>query len=267
MHIAICTPAYQHIVHVDYMSSVLSTFVHYMQQKEGHMLTHHVVSNIASASKNRNALASAALAAEADVMVMIDSDIGFHPTAVEFCVERLSEDTPLIAALPQVNVLIDGKKAFGVNMIEGREEHRIVDGLMEVRDVPTAFMCIHLPTLKKLQEMHPDKRYEAHGVEGSGEHLYALFDYLLLDVPGRPGNRTYTGEDYGFCHYWREAGFPIYAAPSIPLRHVKTMKLDGKWMDELQEHVKQPEGSEHDAADARLDSEPVGTGEPEPKPD
>ena len=269
MHLAVCTPAYQHNVSVDYMSSTLSLFVSVMQSSQNLKITHHVVSNIASASKNRNALISNAISAGADVILMIDNDIGYHASTVKFMLDRIGEEHPMIAALPQTNVPIEGKKGFGVNMLPDQTEHKIIDGLMEVRDVPTAFMMLHVPTVKKLMEQHPELQYWAHGIEGANEHLYALFDYLVVDAPpddpdgdapARPTGR-YTGEDYGFCHYWREAGFPIYVAPEITLRHVKIMKLDGRWMDDLAPYARKDEGSE----DAEgLDEQPVGTSEPEP---
>jgi hypothetical protein len=37
----------------------------------------------------------------------------------------------------------------------------------------------------------------------------------------------YQGEDYSFCDLWRQHGGEVIADLQIPLRHIKTVNLDG----------------------------------------
>lgn len=91
------------------------------------------------------------------------------------------------------------------------------DGFMEVREVPTGFMCIKRGVFDRLIAAYPDLQYVPDWPKGTypegGVH------YRFFDVMVDPDSRRYLSEDYGFCRIWEAIGGKIYADATSNLTH------------------------------------------------
>jgi hypothetical protein len=228
--VAILTPAYGGMIHTQHAQSVMAASNHLEQHDIG--LGWISYGNIASVTKARNALISEAIDTGYDEAVFIDSDIAFHPSALH---RLLKHDVDLVGASQKGNMREDFPFALQplVND-EGQQYFSATDGIAEVAAMPTAFLRMRLPAVRALMDERPDLQYYDERVKGCENHLYALFDYRLTPHPSQPGRQKYQGEDYSFCQLWRESGRRVYCDLTIPLRHIKTVNLDGAAIDALQ---------------------------------
>lgn len=91
------------------------------------------------------------------------------------------------------------------------------DGFMEVREVPTGFMCIKRQVFDRLIAAYPDLQYVPDWPKGTypegGVH------YRFFDVMVDPESRRYLSEDYGFCRIWERIGGKVYADATSNLSH------------------------------------------------
>ena len=93
---------------------------------------------------------------------------------------------------------------------EAAGELAIVDGLVEVHDAGTGFMCIKREAIEKMIEAYPETEYIP---ERDTEPSWALFDTMIDD------DKRYLSEDYTFCRRWQKMGGKIQLDPDVRLDH------------------------------------------------
>lgn len=155
--------------------------------------------------RSRNTLAHEFLKTDCTHLLFIDADIAFTP-----------EHVARIASHPPLTGLISGfycKKLPGEPQWTccGLDEQRIEVGndLVEMRYLPTGFLRIARHVFESLS----DGRCLEYKANGSDEIHRDFFSPIITD--GR-----FLGEDYAFCHRWREVGGKCWADPQIQLAHI-----------------------------------------------
>lgn len=101
----------------------------------------------------------------------------------------------------------------------------VVEGLIELHDAGTGFMCIKRHVIEKMMEAYPETHYlkePKHLIhKGDDGHRWALFD-TMIDEDNR-----YLSEDYTFCRRWQQMGGKIWLDPEIELSHIGTFVYPG----------------------------------------
>lgn len=101
----------------------------------------------------------------------------------------------------------------------------VVDGLVELHDAGTGFMCIKRHVIEKMIEAYPECHYQKEPkhvtMQGDDGKRWALFD-TMIDEDNR-----YLSEDYTFCRRWQRMGGKIWLDPIIELSHVGTFTYPG----------------------------------------
>jgi len=228
--VAILTPAYNGHIHIQNAHSTAQALFYLKEAGWDVGWIHY--GNVASVTKARNALVSEAVTNGFTDMVFIDSDIAYAPESLE---KLLEHDLDLVAGVQRNNMATElagvvNPFPYAVEPLkrsDGTPYFEVNEGLAEVISVPTAFMRIRTKPIKELMTKVPELQYHDDNIVGADEHLYALFDHRLHPHPRYEGKQKYHGEDYAFCRLWREHGYKVHADLSIPLRHIKTVNLDG----------------------------------------
>jgi len=228
--VAILTPAYGGNIHIQNAHSTAQALFYLKESGWDVGWIHY--GNVASVTKARNALISEALANGFTDLVFIDSDIAYAPETLE---RLLSHDLDLVAGVQRNNIIneeLSNRNPFPyavepLKKEDGTPYFEVDEGVAEVMSVPTAFMRLRAEPIKELIAQVPDLQYHDDNVVGAEEYLYALFDHRLYPHPRYEGKQKYHGEDYAFCRLWREHGLKVHADLSLPLRHIKTVNLDG----------------------------------------
>ncbi|MFI5720797.1 hypothetical protein [Nocardia sp. NPDC051750] len=156
----------------------------------------------------RSQLATDALAAGFEELMWIDSDIGFHPDAVDMLREH---------DLPVVSGVYAKKNARAIAVYKLPESESFVfgegGGLTELRYAATGFLHTRRFVYEKIveQEQLPvcNLRFD--------QPIVPYFLPMLL--PEDDGNHWYLGEDFAFCERVRRSGFDLYADTRIRLEH------------------------------------------------
>lgn len=247
--VAILTPAYNGQIHIQNAHSTTQSLFHLKEQGWNVGWIHY--GNVASVTKARNALISEAVFNDFDEVVFIDSDIAYRPEALE---RLLSHDVDMVGGVQRNNMASEMTAAenpfpYAVEPLlnaDGTPYFQINDGVAEVQSIPTAFVRIRTKALKKLMAEVPNLQYYDDNIIGSEKYLFALFDHRLHPHPRYPGRQKYHGEDYAFCRLWREHGFKVHADLEIPLRHIKTVNLDGSPIVALHNMQKMQRGEEEE---------------------
>lgn len=223
-NVAILTPAYGGLIHVQNAQSVTTALFHLQDRGWNVGWIHY--GNVASVTKARNAMVCEALTQGFDNLVFIDSDIAFAPETLE---RLLSHDYDLVAGAQKTNTSgTTGASRFPY-ALEVLDNKLLMneDGIAEVAAVSTAFMRLRAPAVREFMLEHPHLKYADDQVIGWEENLYALFEHRLRPHPRLEGHQKYNGEDYSFCYLWRESGRSVMVDLQLPLRHIKTVNLDG----------------------------------------
>ena len=156
---------------------------------------------------SRNALATAAIHTEADLVFWLDSDMVFKPDVLLRMLKTLQENNlDMLSGLyfrrvpPYSPVLFDQLEINGVEA-KYSEFQSIPDGLFEVG--ACGFGCVLMKT---------DVFFDVH----------AKFGNMFAPI----GN---NGEDVAFCWRARQCGYKIYCDPSIICGHVGYSVVDDQF--------------------------------------
>ena len=165
----------------------------------------------------RNEIASKAILDGFQETIWIDSDIGFHPDAIE----RLrAYDLPMVCGVYAKK----GKRELAISVLPGTEQMGFGKngGLHEVQYAATGFLFVR-------RQVYLDIQFRL-GLPICNEHFGAdIIPYFMpLVRPQREGH-WYLGEDYAFCERARQAGYKIMADTTIRLWHVGTYQYG--WED------------------------------------
>ncbi len=245
------TPCYISAVSMNYVTSIFDLTWQAARFGLNCMLHMHAESLI---TRGRNKIVMEFLADESLThLFWIDSDIIFTPQSVW---RLLLVDRDIAAGvypMKSVNWPEQGLPAgmtraqyevehseFPFNPI-GRGKERVRDyldaeGLIEVAEAPTGFMCVKREVFRRLMAHYPHLRYTPDGPPGHPRaHLHWRFYDCMVD----PDDGRYLSEDFAFCRLWRDIGGKVWVDPDISLGHLgqhifngnlaESLKAQGRW--------------------------------------
>lgn len=227
--IAICTPAYGGMMHASYVSS-LALLMH-KATKHGLHLTLHLVGQHSLITFARNHLVSTFLGrADATHLLWIDADVGFSWEGVK----RL-----LLADLDFVGGLYP-RKAFPLTYVCNPFIQHLkpdLNGLAEVRHLPTGFTLVKRRVFEKMIAAYPEMKRKVYDegrpeVQKLNDNLYGFYDTGVSAVDGF--DQT---EDYAFCERWSAIGGRIFADTQITLTHTGPHQFGGFSPAEVLQHL------------------------------
>jgi hypothetical protein len=181
-------------------------------------------------TRGRNYCVAEFLKTDATHLFFIDADIGFEPHHIGML---LSAEQDVIAGcypIKEVNITkaLEAKAAgrdpelhmsrLVIHPVDGFSSGR--DGLIEVKECGTGFMCIRRAVIEKMIAAHPSILYESD--DGTDTPMARIFHADIVDdVRPKTGirYRRYLSEDYWFCREWRELGGRIYMHLGVVLTH------------------------------------------------
>ena len=226
--VAILTPALGGMIHIQNAHSVTNALFHLKEQ--GWTIGWLNYGNVASVTKARNAMISEALTQGFENIVFIDADIAFAPATLT---RLLQHDLDLVAGAQKTNTNNATRQfPYAVETLDGKMLLN-QDGITEVAAVSTAFMRLRTRAIREFMLEVPHLKYADDQVAGWEHTLYALFEHRLTPHPRLKGHQKYSGEDYSFCYLWRQHGRKVFLDTQLPLRHIKTVNLDGKPLQSL----------------------------------
>lgn len=218
MKVLIATPAYAGLVTIGYVGSLIDTLNYCMADNvEARWWTTGTESLIPRA---RNNAAAYALEQGFDRLFFIDADLEWTPPQFVMILragEAILGGTYPSKALPlrlNYNPLAAGGPGRSPEHLS--KLPRNARGLCEVRHVPTGFLCIDVPCLRRLTA-HA-KPYTTH----AGEARWDLFP------TGPADDGSYESEDWGFCSLARAFGERIFLHPEVILPHTGVFKYEVK---------------------------------------
>jgi hypothetical protein len=202
------------------------------------------IANESLITRARNNMVMDFIESEYTHLFFIDADIDFDPLDVFRCILR-KEDV-VAGAYPMKSInwqsMLNAKTpeeardksvSYVINLKPGTKENEIqmVNGMLEVYDSGTGFLCITRNAIDKLIEAYGEEisyTDDAVTLNAEGMHvktkrtLYALFD-TSIDID----TNRYLSEDYTFSRRWQKIGGKIWVDPNIILTHIGTHMYRG----------------------------------------
>jgi hypothetical protein len=166
------------------------------------------VGGYAAIDQGRNQMATDALMDGFEETIWIDSDVGFHPDAIE---QLRSHPQPMVCGIyPQ-----KGKRALACHVAPGSPSMTFGQrgGLTELLYAGTGFLMIRREAYLQI--------FEQLDLEVCNERFgHPTIPFFLPMVREIEEGHWYLAEDYAFCERARTCGIPIYADTSIRLWHI-----------------------------------------------
>ena len=243
-HVFIAVPCYGCKMSIKFLTSLLRLesfcLVH------GIRLTFEFIGNESLISRGRCVLAERAMTSNATHLLFIDADIAFDvvtvlrlaafnapvtagiyskkgldfnsvmsagKAAVENGTSRTETDPIKLGAK-----LADAALGFNINLVQGKTNHDVRNGFIEVLDAATGMMMIRLDSLRALREIYYDDLRVANDIPSSRDVMpeyVALFETFIC-----PETRRFLSEDYAFCRKCQANGMRVFADLTAPLVHV-----------------------------------------------
>lgn len=242
-YLMIATPCYGGLIHEAYLRGLTSVVAEVAGHGEPINLA--TVINESLITRARNELVKHFLMSNCTHLFFIDADIKFEASDV-FRLVAHDKDV-VVASYP-----LKGQRwsnIEGMTNIKDPEEVRrrlidqvvnykfeneesakngivpMVDGLVEVHEGGTGFMCIKRHVIEKIIEANPQIKYEKEprfriSPDDDGKR-WAVFDTEIEE-----GVR-YLSEDYLFCRRWQRLGGKILCDPHVVLTHYGTFAFEG----------------------------------------
>lgn len=255
-HIMIGTPCYGGMIFEPYLRGLTSVVAEIAGS--GGSINLATVVNESLITRARNELVKHFLTSDCTHLFFIDADISFTAEDV-FRLVAHDKDVA-VASYPLKGIRwenLEGTKdikdvadikrrvtEYVVNFeFESEESMRtgtvpVVEGLVQVKDAGTGFMCIKRHVIEKIIEANPQIRYEREQKflvnEKDDGVRWAVFDTEIED------GWRYLSEDYLFCRRWQRLGGKIWLDPEIILTHVGTYPFQGNKFFDYQEPQHQP---------------------------
>lgn len=254
------TPCYGGFLTESYHRSMLNLQRACAQAGLRHMNS--TLTNESLVTRARNTLTATFLSfPDATHLFFIDADIGFQPDDV---LRMVARDKDIIAGVyPKKSVawprvLEAVKRGGGVKEMEeaaadfvvnfkanpsddapGRNVIEVNDGLIEVLDAGTGFMCIKRSVIERMIREYPELRYvndlPMAGIDTSADIFYSLFDTIHC-----PDTNRYLSEDYAFCRRWQKIGGRVFIDPFVTLTHTGSHVHVGRLMNVLRSETTTP---------------------------
>lgn len=218
-------------------------------------IAHDFIANESLITRARNTLVENFLKSDSDVLVFIDSDIGFDPRQILDCVESefpvcgisyplkgYSEDMMMrkirtdYGKIPDknfANELLQASLPANVNLLLERDGDsvrincNISKGFMEVAKIGTGLMCIKRQALESLVEKYPETYRNDVGGYENGEY------HMLFDTMVEPDSKRYLSEDYAFCYKWRQHGGKVWVHLGSVAFHTGYHRFRGSLIDSV----------------------------------
>lgn len=253
----IATPCYGGMVHESYVRGLTSLVG--TTGSIGMAVNMATVINESLVTRARNELVKYLTMTDCTHLFFIDADISFKPEDVYRLL--LHDKDVVVGAYPLKRVKwgdIDTTKASSVQDVQRMateyvinirftddEQKRtgnvpVVDGLIEVHDAGTGFMCIKRHVIEQMIDAYPETHYKKepkHLIhEGDDGQRWALFD-TMIDEDNR-----YLSEDYTFCRRWQRLGGKIWLDPQVTLGHFGTHHFEGHTVFDIIEDVPTSQG-------------------------
>ena len=234
-NVLVCIPAFDQKIHLQTISSIISTRDTLMQAKIGCGMMWVRDSLVTRA---RNKLVDAFLKQkEYTHLFFIDADIIFQPQ--EF-IRVLLYDKPLTAAGYPIKhdgeiEKGDASQGWCINFPLGKYDLKDHDkGFKQVNYAGTGFMCIERQVFDTIIKKYPsieyqtDVRAKIDNVRESYDDVSGKKEYAFFDC-GIQGNgiledpentKRYLSEDFYFCQLWKQCGGEIWADLTSNLKHI-----------------------------------------------
>lgn len=259
-HVMVATPCYGGMVHEPYLRGLTSL----VTEISGAGLPVHLatVVNESLITRARNELVKHFMMTECTHLMFIDSDISF---GAEDVIKLLNHDKDIVVGAYPLKGLrwsnlsgitgdidpdevrrrvteyvVNFQFASEKDAMEGKLD--VVEGLIEVKDAGTGFMCIKRNVIETMIEKMPELTYrrEVRFLMNDKDDgvRWAIFDCEIDKDDGR-----YLSEDYLFCRRWQRLGGKVWLDPTIILTHVGTYSFQGSQFfefHELQDAAQQP---------------------------
>ncbi len=178
----------------------------------------------------RNLILAEFLASDSEDMVFIDSDVAWEPGGLRRLVEH---PVDFVAGVyPKKK----DPEQYPVNYmdkptLQADPETR----LLELGDVPFGFVRLSRKCVEMMTEANKDFPYRHSNAPN--RQCYKIFDYEYQKEPDWEQG-LWFGEDYVFCHKWRDLGGKVWSDPEIQLTHTGMKDFVGRFGDWLRERHK-----------------------------
>lgn len=231
--VALVTPAYDGRVHDDHARSIEQGLR--ALNKAGLKAVRICITGDAVLPRVRNSCVAAALAAGADKVVMIDSDIGFDPAQL---VRLVSHSKNIVGAAPQAQLKYWRDAATPHCVWRPFPGERMTDehGLVEAAGLATGFLMVRACVFRELVREGKAQRYIYPGTDPRiWPHMAMYFSYEMvpIDLANDPALAAqcdannippearvmFEGEDYYLCNRVRELGFTCWLDTALQVRH------------------------------------------------
>lgn len=240
----IATPCYGGLINEAYLRGMTSLAS--KSASIGMQINMATVVNESLVTRARNELVKHFLQTDSTHLFFIDADIEF--SAEDVYALLLHDKEVVVGAYPLKKIRWEGLTTVDVSDVEqakgavadyvinmkfkDKESEKagkmdVVDGLIEVHDAGTGFMCIKRSVIEKMIESYPQTRYVKEGKYPDKSKddgvRWALFDTMI-----EPDSERYLSEDYTFCRRWQSIGGKIWLDPHVTLSHIGTYKFEGR---------------------------------------
>ena len=237
------TPCYGGQVYESYMRSVIRMIHTFNMNGIGYI--HSTIANESLVTRARNNLVAYFLATDCSHLFFIDADIEFDPSAVVSMI--IKDEDIVIGAYPKKGIhwenihkaSVAGSKADEIEKFQGdyvlnfkfKDEAQrkagkltVQNGLVEVLDGGTGFMCIKRSVIEKMIQAYPECKYvnDINLGEQYEDNCYSFFDTMHC-----PESNRYLSEDYTFCRRWQQLNGKIWLDPTVNLNHKGTHNFLG----------------------------------------
>ena len=232
------TPCYGGMIYESYLRSIIRLI--HMFNVNGVQYLHSTIANESLVTRARNNLVAYFLATDCTHLFFIDADIEFDPSSVVSML--IKDEDVVIGAYPKKGInwpsISKAVKAnlpteqiekfqaeYVLNFKFDNEERRkagkltVQNGLVEVLDGGTGFMCIKRSVIEKMIQAYPETKY-VNDINLGAEYednCYSLFDTMHC-----PESNRYLSEDYTFCRRWQSLKGKIWLDPTVNLNHKGT---------------------------------------------
>jgi hypothetical protein len=243
-HIMIATPCYGGMIHEPYLRGLTSLVA--QMSGAGLPINLSTVVNESLITRARNELVKHFMMTECTHLMFIDSDIGF---TAEDVLRLVSHNKDIVVGAYPLKGLrwanLDGVKdiqdpedirrrviEYVVNFQFASDEDlqagrlAVTDGLIEVKDAGTGFMCIKRNVIETMIKEMPELEYQ--------KELRFLMNekddgvrWSIFDCEKDPDDGRFLSEDYLFCRRWQRLGGKVWLDPEITLTHMGTYAFQG----------------------------------------
>lgn len=212
MHVFIAVPAYSWVVYLPTMRSVIGDMTALMQQ--GAQVSLHDESGSTDLPEARALILDDFLKSDATHLFCIDNDVFWQAGAMS---RLLKHNRNFVAAVyPKRQDPIE----FPVVLENGPR-----GDLIEAVAVPFGFVCLSRECATRMAEAYAGEAFTTNR-HGADRQLLRVFDPVTID-----GRRK--GEDFSFCHRWRQLGGQIWVDPGVTMGHIGPKMFIGQLSDAI----------------------------------